>query len=171
MAKRPASPIKSATAWAKASLAQQKAHERMLEVVQAKREHPNRSLSSLAKEFGTTVRTVKQRAGDIVTHDAKGRYTVTHSDRLLRRMHFLTPKGRVTVSVIGSRKAAEVSRYNNDAKRALRSRNFRGLQKTYRNKSVRDQKVSYPYIIDPGVLDRLDAAGEISFENLYARVG
>ena len=171
MAKRPASPIKSAAAWAKASLAQQKAHERMLEVVQARRQHRDRSLSSLAKEFGTTLRTVKQHAGDTVTRDANGRYDVRASDRLLRRAHFYDEKGRVTINVLGSRKMAEIAGYMSDAGRALKNREFRGFQKKYHNKFVRDKKVSYPFITDPAVLDRLDAAGEISFENLYARVG
>jgi hypothetical protein len=173
MAKRPVLPIKSGTAWAKASLAQQKAHERMLEVVQAKRQHPTRSLSSLAKEFGTTLRTVKQHAGGVVSRDAKGRYAVRAGDRLYRRMQFYDAKGKIEggVGVVGSRKATEIARYQNDVKRALKSRDFRALQKQYRGKAVRDKKVSYPYITDPAMLDRLDAAGEISFENLYARVG
>ena len=170
MARKPAPPIKSAAAWAKATMAHQKAHERMLEVVQAKRQHRDRSLSSLAKEFGTTLRTVKQRGGDVVTRDARGRYGVTDSDRLLRRMHVLTEKGRVTVNVLGSRKAAEHARYLSAIGRALKSRVDTPLRK-FRGKYIRDQKVSYPYITDLRVLDGLDAVGELNIDHIYARTG
>jgi hypothetical protein len=170
MARKAQSPIRSAAAWARSSLSQQKAHERVLEVIHAKREHPDWSLARAAKEFGSTPRTVRKYAGDIVRRDAGGRYVVSASDRLFRRVHFYEPKGRVTVGVVGSRKAAEIARYMGDVARALKSRDFTSLRK-YRGKSVREKKVGYPYIIDQAVLDRLDAAGEISFENLYARVG
>lgn len=128
------------------------------------------SLARAAKEAGTTPRTVKRYVGSALWKTEIGRYRAEPSDRLVRSLEFLTPEGRTVLQVRGSRNASLVGEYFDALKRYLTSGRTDALRK-FEGKSLRVGKITYRFITDLELIDRLGNAGEIQFEDIYAMGG
>ena len=81
------------------------ARERMFEAIQLMRSKGD-SLTRAAREAHTTPETVRKYVGSALLRSKSGRYAPTTSDRLTRRVWFLTKTGKVEVPVRGSRAAS-----------------------------------------------------------------
>ncbi len=124
------------------------------------------SLTRAARESQTTLQTVRKYVGSALTRSPGGRYVPKASDRLARRIWLLTPRGKVEISVRGSNAASRVARYMAAVDQYLKKGETDGLLE-FEDKSIRAGKVSYPFVTDPRLLDRLAQAGEVSFDRLY----
>ncbi len=127
------------------------------------------SMKQAAANNGTTTAAMKRYAGPALEKTANGRYQAKPYDRLVRRLHFLTPSGLISLDVRDSRSASKIGRYWTAVTRFLETGDERGLR-PFQGKGVTVDKRFYPFITDPALLERLGAAGEISFEDLYADV-
>ncbi len=96
------------------------ARERSLEALQQMRSE-GLSLTRAARQSHTTPATVRKYVGSAVRQTRGGRYVATPSDRLTRRVWFLTKAGKVEVAVRGSRPASRVARYMAAVDRYLRT--------------------------------------------------
>jgi hypothetical protein len=125
-------------------------------------------LAEAAREAKTTSRTVIRHAGKALTKSDSGRYTAKSSDRLARSLNFITREGTVSVTVRGSNLASKIATYSNAVQRYLETGQTDALR-PFVEKSIKVGKVKYPFITDTRLLNRLGRAGEVSFEDLYAR--
>ncbi len=80
-------------------------------------------------------------------------------------MRVLTEWGVVVIDIRDSRSASRLGRYANAAKSALMG-NLAPLEE-FKGKVLRVGKMSFPYITDMNLLQRLAFAGEVQFEDLY----
>jgi DNA-binding CsgD family transcriptional regulator len=142
------------------------ARERALEAVHLMRTY-GYSLTRAARAAGTTVRTVRKYLPRALRKMESGRYRATPSDRYTRRMFFDTEGGRLAISVRGSRAASRIARHVAAVDRYLRTGSTEALQE-FEGQTVKAGRVTYPFITDPVLLDRLAHAGEFSFESVYA---
>jgi len=143
------------------------ARERALEALQRMRTD-GESLTRAAREVHTTPETVRRYVGSALIRTRRGRWAATPSDRLTRRVWFLTPQGKVEVAVRSSRTASRIARYMAAVDRYLRLGETDALQE-FVGKFVRSRGASFVFLTDPRVLDRLAHAGEVSFERLYVQ--
>jgi hypothetical protein len=118
--------------------------------------------------MGVAPRTVIKHIGKALIKAANGRYKSKPSDRLLRRLNFLSETGPVRVSVRGSRLASRIAKYENAVRRYLETGDTTALQE-FVGKSIKVGKTQYPFVTDMHLLNRLGQKGEVSFEDLYAR--
>lgn len=141
------------------------ARERALEALHRMRAQ-GLSLTRAARESRTTPQTVRKYVGRELRRTSSGRYAPTPSDRLTRRVWLLTPRGKIEISVRGSRATSRVARHMVAVDRYLRTGKTEGLRE-FEGKTILSGKVTYPFVTDLAVLDRLAQAGEVSFERLY----
>jgi len=127
------------------------------------------SLTQAASRSGTTVAAVKRYAGPALEKQPGGRFTAKPFDRLSARLLFLTPTGRVPLDVKDSRSRSKIASHQAAVDRYLRTGDDRALRR-FRGKGVTVAKRFYPFLTDSAALDRLQGAGEVSFEDLYADV-
>jgi hypothetical protein len=146
---------------------ERRARGRALEAVQLMRRE-GFSLSRAATQAETTPNAVRRHAGRALEEDARGRYQAKPYDRMLREVWFLTWEGKVILPVRDSRSASKIARYMAAVDQYLRTGDDSRLQR-FRGKGFWVQKRFQPFITDLDVLDRLAMAGEVSFEELYAR--
>jgi hypothetical protein len=156
---------RSAAAFARLRPAERDASRRALDAI-SKMRTEGLSLTQAAAKSGTTVGAVKKYAAPALEKTPGGRYQATAFDRLYRRMEFLTPNGKVALEVRDSRSASRIAGYWNAVDHYLRTGDDRHLR-PYRGKGVTVGKRFYPFVTDLPTLDRLAAAGEVSFEDLY----
>ena len=142
--------------------------QRMFEALQRMRAS-GASLTRAARDAHTTRRTVLKYAASAVQQEANGRYRVTKSDRLARTLRFLAPDGVISVSVRGSRPASRIARHWAAVDRYLRTGHTDALR-AFAGRTFRAGGTTRSFVTDPALLDRLANAGEVSFEDLYARV-
>jgi hypothetical protein len=128
------------------------------------------SLARAAKEAATTPRTALRYVASALRREASGRYRARPSDRLLRRLHFLTPEGPIVLDVRGSSKASLIARYSSAVDRYLKTGRAEALAE-FQGKTVMVGKIRHPFLTDLRTLERLAHAGEVSFEDLYAVTG
>jgi hypothetical protein len=126
------------------------------------------SLTRAAREVHTTPETMRRYVGSALVRTRRGRWAATPSDRLTRRVWFLTPKGKIELAVRSSRTASLIARHMAAVHRYLETGETDALQE-FVGKSVRSRGASFAFLTDPRVLDRLAHAGEVSFERLYVR--
>jgi hypothetical protein len=125
------------------------------------------SLAAAAREADTTPRTVVRHIGKAITKSETGRYKASPSDRLARSLNFITADGPIAVTVRGSRLATKIAKYSNAIQRYLETGQTDALQE-FADKSIKVGKVTYRFVTDTRLLNRLGRAGEVSFEDLYA---
>jgi hypothetical protein len=125
-----------------------------------------KSLSEASRRTHTTLRTVKKHAAEALQR-IEGRYVADPSDRLRRIMRILTPRGLVAGAIHRSGTASELARYWASVDRYLRTGDARPLLR-YRGKCFRAEGTMHRFITDLPLLERLAAAGEVRFEDLYA---
>lgn len=146
---------------------EQRARERALHALNDMR-RTGMSLRVAASIHGTSPETVRKYVGGALKRDGTGRrYRATASDRLTRRLEFLTPEGKIAVSVRGSRDASRVAHHHNAVKQYLDTGNAEGLQ-AFQNQTLLIGKRRLPFLTDLGVLESVVQA-EPSFDNLYVR--
>ena len=145
----------------------QLARERALDALNRMRRE-GRSITRAAREAGTTARTVRKYVGRALT-ERGGRLVAKPSDGLVRRMRFLSARGRTDLTVRSSRTASRIADYWAAVDHYLKTGDPRWLR-PFRGKSIRAEKLGHPFITDPKTLSRLATAGEVAFEDLYALV-
>jgi transposase-like protein len=143
------------------------ARERALEALQLMRSE-GLSLTAAARKAGTTPATVRKHVRNALRRTQGGRYLATPSDRLVRHLWLLTPKGVVEVAVRGSRQAELVASYMAAVDWYLRRGDASRLA-AFRGKGIRSGDRFFPFLTDTAALDKLARAGEVSFERLYTR--
>lgn len=147
--------------------AERQARDRALEVVQLMRRE-GLSLSHAAKQAGTTPNAVRRHAGRALERTGSGGYRAKPYDRMVREMRFLTGEGLMVLPVRDSRSATKLARYMAAVDHYLRTGDDARLRR-FRGKGIWVDKRFHPFITDLDLLDRLANAGEVSFEELYAR--
>ncbi len=145
----------------------QLARERALDALNRMR-RAGRSLSQAAREAQTTPRTVRKYVGRTLSKQ-RGHFVAQPSDHLVRRMRFLTARGIAEVTVRNFRTASRIADHWAAVDHYLKTGDASCLR-PFRGKSVRAEKIGYPFVTDPKALSRLAAAGEVTFEDLYALV-
>ncbi len=140
------------------------ARERGLEALSRMRSD-GLSLTQAARESHTTPETVRRSVTKALSKK-HGRWIPSTSDRLTRRVWFLTKDGLVEAVVRGSRPASRVARHMAAVDLYLRTGSTDALDE-FKGKAIRARGDAYAFITDPILLDRLAEAGEVSFERLY----
>jgi hypothetical protein len=128
------------------------------------------SLTRASRWAHTTPETVRKYVGQALVKTERGRYAATPSDRLTRHIRVLTKDGITRIRVRSSRTASRVARHWAAVKHYLLTGETEALAE-FRGQSIRADGITYPFITDPAMLERLHAAGEVSFERLYTRRG
>jgi len=116
----------------------------------------------------TDSRTARKYAGRALTKTSSGKVRVSRSDRLTRRMQFLSPSGPYALSVRGSKAASELARYWIAVDWYLATGDDSKLT-AFEGKRMRSGKESFPYLTDRHALKKLGNANQVTFEDLYAR--
>lgn len=142
------------------------AYHRVLDALGIARRE-NISPTKAAKRSGTTLTTMRKYAGTVL-EERSGRFYITRSDRLPRRMRMLTPRGEVIVKTTSSRKATMIAEYNNALREYVLTRDTTELKK-YAKKTVRSGGEEYTFAIDTRTLDRYVRAGGLHFVDIYVR--
>jgi hypothetical protein len=122
-------------------------------------------LTAAAQRARTTLRTIQKYAGEALKQ-LEGRYVADPTDRLRRVMRVLTPRGLEAVPIHRSGTASRLAQYWSAVDRYLKTGEDTRLLR-FRGRSFRAQKHTYPFLTDLPLLERLAAAGEVRFEDLY----
>jgi hypothetical protein len=112
----------------------QEAYRRALEALSLMRS--GSYLSDAARAALTSPRTVKKYAGSALVREESGRYSVKASDRLSRRLRFLTSSGQIAITVRGSKVASKIATYWAAVDQYLKTGDTERLT-AFRGKSVR----------------------------------
>lgn len=140
---------------------EQEARARAVEAVSLAR--GGLSLSAAAREAGTTVRAVRRWAAPAVKRLPNGRYRVTRSDRLYRRLRVISSEGPVWVDSWSSREAQLASAHAN-AVRAYGVRTDADSLAPFRGRTVGGVELE----TDVLALGALASAGELDAFDLYS---
>jgi hypothetical protein len=129
------------------------------------------SLSAASRQQGVSTRTVLHHAGSALRKGASGRYKARASDALLRVLVLPTQDGLMEVATRDSRSATVAGEYGNAVQDFLQTGDDTELQR-FRDQHIIDAEgKSVPLLTNLDELERLGAAGVLSFESLYAKVG
>ncbi len=127
------------------------------------------SLYQASRESGVASSTVVRWGGSALHKRKNGQYAVRASDHLLRVLLILTIDGLREIAVADSRQASVVSGHWAAVHRYLATGDSSALRK-YRHKYIKDTNGARVRLLtDVEELDRLGAAGVLSFESLYAK--
>jgi hypothetical protein len=128
------------------------------------------SLRRASKEFGIDPEMVLKFGRSALRKQKSGKYIAKKTDRLLRMMSILTPKGRSQTSVRDSRQASMLGRYWAAVQRYLQTGDDSALHEFQGKKITDASRKRHPLITDLNQLNTLGSAGVLSFESLYAGV-
>ena len=129
------------------------------------------SLRQAAREHGVSTQTVRRHAGSALRKTSRGTYKPRTRDTMLRLLVVPTPEGLVEIAVRDSRSASIVGEYWNAVQEFLQTGDDAGLQR-FRGQSIVDAEGRrITLLTDLDDLERLGAAGVLSFESLYAKAG
>ena len=145
------------------------ARERALEALQRMRSD-GLSLTAGTRAAGTTIETARKYVGSALRKTKSGRWVPTRSDRLTRHIRFLTRDGIAKIRVRSSNATSRVARCMAAVNQYLLTGETEALAE-FRGQSIRAGGVTYRFITAPAMIERLHAAGEVSFERLYTRRG
>lgn len=148
------------------SRAKEDAYYRVLDAIGISRRE-DISPSKAAKRSGTTLKTMRKYAGGAL-EERSGRFYVKRSDRLLRRMRMLTPKGEVIVSTTSSRTATIIAEYNNALREYVLTGDTAEIKRLGK-KTIRSGGQEYTFATDTRTIDRYVRAGGVHFVDIYAR--
>jgi hypothetical protein len=140
-------------------------HERALKVVSRMRQ--GESLMRASRKVGIDPQLVRRYAGGAFTRNWRGQWHVKRVDRLPRTMRWLDNRGLTTIEPADSDEASKVSRYWWAVDYFLRTGDDE-LLTLFRHMRVKTRHgTSHSFITDPGRLERLAYAGQLSFEDMY----
>lgn len=157
---------KPKAAWQTAKVAGSPKYQKALEVLGLQRSE-GLSLTAASRKVGIQPDTVRRYAGSAYQRDARGRWQPKPTDRLVRRMQFLTPTGRTWVEPANSREATKLASYWNAVDHYLKTGDDRDLRRFRRMTLQTRQKTKLQFVTDLDALERFGSAGEVSFENMY----
>jgi hypothetical protein len=121
-----------------------------------------------AKAERTTVASMKHFAPTALRKDHRGYYRATSFDRIPRTLGFLTASGEeVPITIRDSRIATQIAEHKNALKGFLRG-DTSALAR-FEGRTVTADGVTYPFITDPDLLERLGAA-DLPDERLYRSI-
>ncbi len=121
------------------------------------------SLTAASREEGIDPRTVRHYVGADLKELSDGQTVPTKADQRERTMLVLTSGGMTPVTVRGSEKASELSRYLSAVNQFLRRGTTEALEE------FEGKKIGlYPYITDTKTLISLAEAGTQNVETIYA---
>lgn len=149
--------------------ATEEAYRRVLDAISLKRRNPSLSLTGAAKASGTTIRTIRHHAPQVLER-RKGRVGVRPADHLRRKMRMLTPRGVITVTALDSETASIIGDYWNALRTYKTSGDF-GPFEPYIGRIIHVEEGSYEFVTDRPTLNRLARAGEFHFQDVYASTG
>ena len=124
------------------------------------------SLTAAAREAHTTLETVKKYAGTALSKEG-AQYEASEWDRIVRRMRFYTPRGKIALDVKDSRSASRIGRYMHAVDRYLKTGDTE-LLRPFRGKTVVVNGFANEFVTAPETLEQLANIGEVQFEHLYA---
>ncbi len=148
-------------------LPERQARDRTLDALQLMRRE-GLSLARAARRAGTTPNAIHRHAGRALERTGSGTYRAKPYDRMVRQIRFLTREGVIVLPVRDSRSASKIARYMGAVDHYLRTGDDVRLRR-FRGKGVWVEKRFRPFLTDLDLLDHLANAGEVSFEELYAR--
>jgi hypothetical protein len=144
------------------SLQSQRARNRAYEVLSLMRTE-GKSLTAAISAAQTSRRTVDRYVRSALVEQQSGRSAAKPSDRFPRRIHWQMPNGKIEITVRSSRTASKVAEHQNAIRHFLRTGDTSRLDE-FKGKTVQGR----PYVTDPKDLIRLQHAGEVISEDLYA---
>jgi hypothetical protein len=126
------------------------------------------SRGAAAKAEGTTPATMLRYVGSALRRDGpRGRYRASKFDRIPRTIEIPTRTGPQVTTVRDSRVASQIGEYLNAVKSYARRGGDRTALRRFEGRTFRVSGVVYPFLTDPGLLDRLADAGMLEIESLY----
>jgi hypothetical protein len=129
------------------------------------------SLRKASREYGISSQTVRRHAGSALRKTSRGTYKARASDTMLRVLALPTPDGLAEIGIRDSRSATIAGEYWNAVQTFLQTGDDADLRR-FRGQAIIDAEGKImPLLTDLDDLERLGAAGVLSFESLYARVG
>jgi predicted transcriptional regulator len=141
---------------------------RVLDALAEKRRHPERPITSIAHNVGTTVKTIRRYIGGTLENRG-GRIEVKATDRISRAMRMLTTDGEQIVIVHNSRDATRIAKHNNAVKTALYSFGTdRKALERFTGKTVRTGGKIYTFVTDYDQIIHLTRAGAVHFLDIYS---
>lgn len=140
-------------------------YEKSLRVLSRMRQ--GESLTAAARDEDISPETVRRHAGTALQREGRGRYRVTHTDRLYRSMQHLTEGGYVWVEPANSGEATKLSRYHHAINRYLHFGDDRPLRRFRRMRFRIRGGDSLGFVTDLEVIDRLADAGVLQFPSIY----
>ena len=127
------------------------------------------SLTQASGDVKLTPHTVLRWGRTALRKGPNGRYVAKASDRLLRVMVVLTDGGKREIALRDSGQASLIAEHWNAADRYLATGNAAAIRRL-KNKSIKDATgTQHLLLTDLAELDRLENAGVLSFESIYAR--
>jgi hypothetical protein len=127
------------------------------------------TLTEASRAIGIDSRTVKRWGGSALRKRPNGTFAVKPGDNLLRMLLIPTPEGTREIGVRGSKQARVLAEYWNALHRYLQTGDATKLR-SFEGKYIRDASdLTIPFSVDLKALNRLGAAGVLSFESIYAR--
>jgi lambda repressor-like predicted transcriptional regulator len=127
------------------------------------------SLRSAAREHRVSPATVQRHAGAALRKTPSGTYKARASDKMLRVLVLPRHDGLVEIATRDSRSATMAGEYSNAVQTFLQTGDDTELQH-FRGQHITDAEgKSVQLLTDLDELERLGAAGVLSFESLYAR--
>ena len=152
------------------SVVDTEAYRRVLDALALKRRNPQLSMTAAAKLSGTTVPTICRHAAQVLLYSGR-RIDVKKTDRLLRAMRMLTPRGEVVVYTRDFYAASRMGSYNNALRLYVRAGDATALG-AFAGKSVKDiDGKTYEFVTDTSTLNRLARAGVVRVAEIYATDG
>lgn len=127
------------------------------------------SLRKAALERGISPKTVLRYAGSSLRKTSRGKYKVRASDTILRPLVIPTSDGLAEIATRDSRSASTVAEYANAVQAFLQTGDDSILQQFRGQRIIDAEGNQVPLLTDLDELERLGAAGVLSFESLYAR--
>jgi len=118
-----------------------------------------------AKKYGIDARTLPRSA---LRKRPNGRYVTRTPDHLLRIVNTPTEHGLTEVATRDSRQASKGSRYSNALQWYVETGDSSKLHEFDNDYIIDASGNRIPLLTDTAVLDRLAAAGVLSFESFYA---
>ena len=127
------------------------------------------SLNRASRKFSRDPRIVRRLGKTALRKLKNGHWAAKKTDRLLRVLQRLTPEGKVEVALSDSRQATILGKYWN-AVDLYRDTGDPSRLQEFEGEYIIDAAGNHlPLLTDLQTLDRLGAAGVLSFETLYGR--